>query len=172
MLRKLKALIILAGFCVSCGNGCATTTPIVTAIGHAVDCSANAVVSQLPGIMTDVVTDLLSKDYMKLLTDLATRVGDDAVACGVAASTGAARARLAAGTAAQPNAEAVAGHGEEYLRLRDVRFTESSTSFGASAPYCQPSCNSCQRCIQLTGGQPPVLLPPVCAPKSPKPPGC
>ncbi len=118
MLRKLKALIILAGFCASC----ATTQPIVSKVEHVVDCSASAVVSQLPGIITEVATDLLSQNYVKLLTDLASKVGDDVVVCSVAASTGNAKARLAAGTAAQPNAETIAANGEAYLRARDVRF--------------------------------------------------
>ncbi len=168
MLRKLKALIALAGLCLSC----ATVQPIVTKIGHAVDCSTNAVVSQLPAIITDVVTGLLSKDYMKILTDIASRVGDDALVCAVAASTGQARARLAAGTAAQPNAEAVARNGDEYLKLREVRFVLDDPEFAATSPRCQPACNACQQCIQLSGGQPGVLMPPVCAPKLPRPAGC
>lgn len=118
--RRLRLLLILAGACASC----ATVQPTVTQVQGVVDCSAKAVVSQLPAIITDVTTDLLAKDYVKLLTDLAQRVGDDAVVCAVSLSAQAAENRKAShpGTA-QPNADVVTTNAADYLRLRAVRLS-------------------------------------------------
>ncbi len=118
MLRRLKALIALAGLCLSC----ATINPVVQKVGHAVDCSAKAVVSQLPSIVAEVATDLLAKDYVKLLTDIGKRVGTDALVCAVKVSADSAEVRMAATPGAQPNAEAIRTNGTEYLRMVDAQF--------------------------------------------------
>ena len=41
----------------------------------------------------------------------------------------------------------------------------------ANPPVCIPACDACHYCVQLSS-PPGHLLPPTCAPKSPKPSGC
>lgn len=118
MLKRLRALIILAGCCAAC----ATTQPVVTQVGHVVDCSAAAVVSQLPTIVSEVATDLLSKDYVSLLTDVGKRVGTDVLVCAVKVSSDGAEARMAATPGEQPNAEVIQKHAAEYLLLTHAEF--------------------------------------------------
>lgn len=163
--------ILVALFCASLAvSSCAHTTPVVTKIGHVVDCTATKVKEQIPAVFTDVLTDLLSSDYAKLLSDVARRVGDDVVACAVLASQQAASARMGATEAAAPNATAIRDHAEEYLRLREVQFS-AGPDMGAAA-ICRPACDACHVCFQLTPQPGGPLLPPTCAPRLPKPAGC
>jgi len=122
--RRLPAAFLLALLAVSMAiPACATTgSPVLTKVESAVDCSAGQVKAQLPNIITDVTTDLLSANYIKLLVDLAKRVGDDVVVCAVAAASSEAHARLASATAAQPNADRILDHAESYLSARGVTF--------------------------------------------------
>ncbi len=171
-LPRFAAAALLAFLSVSMAvPGCATTQPVVTKVSNVVDCSAQTVVSQLPSIISEVVTDLLSTDYVKLLTDIGRRVGTDAMVCAVKVAGDRASVRMATTPGDQPNAEAIRDHADTYLQLRDVKFVEPPARENAAA-YCQPACNACQQCFQLSGGQPVHLLPPACIPKLPRPDGC
>lgn len=163
----VSAFVALLAF-----GSCAHTTPAVQVVGHVVDCSAKAVVDQLPTIVAEVATDLLSKDYVALLENVGRRVGTDVLVCAVKDSADGAAARMAATEGEQPNASAIKTHAADYLRLRDVKFAPSPAAPSlASAPICHPACDACHVCFQIIS-PPGVLIPPTCAPKSPKPAGC
>lgn len=124
MLNKLAcALIAVLASCA----GCAHTTPVTTKVSHVVDCTATQVKEQLPAVFTEVLTDLLSKDYVGLLTDIAKRVGDDVVVCAVKESAAAAESRASATPGVEsPNADAIRANAAEYLRVREVKFAGAS----------------------------------------------
>lgn len=120
MFNKL-ACIIVSVFVSSAA--CAHTTPAVTVVSHVVDCTTSEVKAQLPAVFTEVLTDLLSKDYVGLLTSVAKRVGDDVVVCAVRESAGAAASRASATPGVEsPNADAIRANAAEYLRLREATF--------------------------------------------------
>jgi hypothetical protein len=152
------AALLLALLSVSMAvPGCTTTgtpppaTPVLTKVVDVVDCAADKVQSQLPSIITDVTTDLLSKDYVGLLTKLAQRVGDDAVVCAVALAATAAENRKAAHPgSAQPNADVVTANAMAYLTAREVRFASGL----ASGPFCSPACVPPLVCRVPTGPAP------------------
>ena len=166
MINKLFATLIA---CIAAWSSCATTQPTLTKVEHIVSCAASEVKAQLPAILSEVATDLLSKDYAKLLADVGRRVGTDAMVCAVALASDSAGARMADTNGEQPNAENIRTNAAAYLKARDVHF--------AAAPmgmyFCNPTCDACHVCSPVVNpiGNP-HLGAGVCLPRSPKPAGC
>lgn len=76
MSRRLRWLIILAGFCAAC----ATASQPLQKFGH---CTTNAIEAAAVGEEQEARTDLASGDYAALLDTLAVRIGFDEAACAV-----------------------------------------------------------------------------------------
>ena len=167
-----KLVSVFFAIVASCA-GCATVKPIQTTAIGIVDCTAPKIEAQLPAIVTEVTTDLLSKDYLPLLISLGQRVGDDVVACGIQYASAQADARKSALPGVEePNADKIQANVASYLTTRGVVFApRPPVSMMASTPVCVPACDRCHVCVLFTGGGG-GTHPPTCALRLPRPPGC
>lgn len=102
-------------------TNCATTNPILTKVGHVVDCSVEQVKQQIPQLVDIVATTLVSQDYIGSLVKLAKQYGDDVIICAVqfASKEAAYRSAIASG---QGNADLIVVNANDYLARREVQF--------------------------------------------------
>lgn len=122
MKRLLAAIYFCLAFTAACGT---TGQPVLTTVSHVVDCTVDQVRQQIPSIVDDAATCLVGGNYLACLTQLGTRVGEDAMLCAVALAGSEAGHRMAMSPmGAQPNASAIREHAESYLTARDVRFSQ------------------------------------------------
>lgn len=142
--RLLLPIALLASsICLAVpSGGCATTNPVVSKIEHGIDCLLPEIEAQVPSILSDVATALLSSDYpnkLKAIEDgvapkLAKVAASDVVVCAVQASVAQAGARASTTSGAQPNAAAIQAHGNEYLQARGATFVGPPSSENQGDP--------------------------------------
>ncbi len=97
---------LLAAFLVFLAS-CATVQPKAERV---VDCTADKLQKQSVALFTEVLADLAAQDYMGLLADLATRVGQDVVICVVQ------EIRMRKMALPGTDAATMQAHATEYLR--------------------------------------------------------
>lgn len=78
-IRKLRALIVLAGLCAACAT-VPTAPPVAVTFGH---CVSDAARKEASSLLSRVMTALATGDYESQLATLGVKFGGVAVGCAV-----------------------------------------------------------------------------------------